>query len=80
MLGIGVAAGCRIRSMHGGILFGAVAILCALLGGCATLERLPAVTYAQAKQVDILDIPDARFYVSEVEANPRHGDQGEPAS
>ena len=33
--------------------------------GGATLERLPAVTYAQAKQTDILDIPDARFYVSE---------------
>ena len=64
MLGIRVAAGCRLRSLHGGILFGVVAILCALLGGCATLERLPAVTYAQAKQVDILDIPDARFYVS----------------
>ena len=35
------------------------------LSGCATLERLPAVTYAQAKQTDIFDIPDARFYVSE---------------
>ena len=40
-------------------------IVGAALGGCATLERLPAVTYAQAKQTDILDIPDARFYVSE---------------
>jgi predicted patatin/cPLA2 family phospholipase len=35
------------------------------IGGCASLERLPAVTYAQAKQADILDIPDARFYVAE---------------
>ncbi|MGB8037992.1 MAG: patatin-like phospholipase family protein [Pseudolabrys sp.] len=35
------------------------------VSGCATLERLPAVTYAQAKQTDIFDIPDARFYVSE---------------
>jgi len=40
-------------------------IVGAALGGCATLERLPAVTYAQAKRTDILDIPDARFYVSE---------------
>src|SRR6185295_2967792 len=60
-----VIAGCRLRSLEGGFLFGVVAVLCALLAGCATLERLPAVTYAQAKQVDILDIPDARFYVSE---------------
>jgi hypothetical protein len=35
------------------------------VSGCASLERLPAVTYAQAKQTDILDLPDARFYVSE---------------
>jgi hypothetical protein len=33
--------------------------------GCATLERLPAVTYAEARQIEILDIPDARFYVSD---------------
>src|SRR6478609_2036478 len=41
--------------------------LCAAvaISGCATLERLPAVTYAEARQIDILDIPDARFYVSE---------------
>src|SRR4029077_4875691 len=26
---------------------------------------LPAVTYAEARQIDILDIPDARFYVSD---------------
>lgn len=37
-----------------------VAISC-----CATLERLPAVTYAEARQLDILDTPDARFYVSD---------------
>jgi hypothetical protein len=37
----------------------------ATLSGCATLERLPAVTYAEARQIDILDIPDARFYVSD---------------
>jgi predicted acylesterase/phospholipase RssA len=35
------------------------------LAGCATLERLPAVTYAEARQIDILDTPDARFYVSD---------------
>jgi len=41
--------------------------LCAAvaMSGCATLERLPAVTYAEARQIDILDIPDARFYVSD---------------
>ena len=60
-----VAAGCRLRSLKGGVLFGTAAILSATLGGCATLDRLPAVTYAQAKQADFLDIPDARFYVSE---------------
>src|SRR4249920_2641865 len=58
-------AGCRLRSLQGGVLFGICTVVAAALGGCATLERLPAVTYAQAKQVDILDIPDARFYVSE---------------
>ena len=47
-------------------LFLAVSIaVSGAVSGCATLERLPAVTYAQAKQTDILDIPDARFYVSE---------------
>src|SRR5512144_880438 len=35
------------------------------ISGCATRERLPAVTYAEARQIDILDIPDARFYVSD---------------
>ena len=35
------------------------------ISGCATLERLPAVTYAEARQIDILDTPDARFYVSD---------------
>ena len=35
------------------------------LSGCATLERLPAVPYAQAHQANILDIPDARFYVGD---------------
>jgi len=48
----------RIRVVAG--LFAAVA-----MSGCATLERLPAVTYAEARQIDILDLPDARFYVSD---------------
>jgi len=39
--------------------------LIAGLAGCATLERLPAVPYAQAQKTSILDIPDARFYVSD---------------
>ena len=58
-------AGCRLRSLHSGVLFGICTVVATALGGCATLERLPAVTYAQAKQVEILDIPDVRFYVSE---------------
>src|SRR5262245_3928550 len=58
-------AGWRMRSLQGGGLFGLVAVLAAGISGCATLERLPAVTYAQAKQADILDIADARFYVGE---------------
>src|SRR5262249_28509503 len=58
-------AGCRVRSLQGSVLLGICMIVGAALGGCATLERLPAVTYAQAKRTDILDIPDARFYVSE---------------
>src|SRR5262245_21339690 len=37
----------------------------ATVSGCATLERLPAVTYEEARQIEILDIPDARFYVSD---------------
>jgi predicted patatin/cPLA2 family phospholipase len=37
-----------------------VAILA--LAACASLERLPAVPFAQASQTSILDIPNARFY------------------
>src|SRR5215475_2604574 len=58
-------AGWRMRSLQGGSLFGLVVVLGAGISGCASLERLPAVTYAQAKQADILDIADARFYVAE---------------
>ena len=60
-----VTAGWRMRGLQGASLFGLVAAVGACISGCATLERLPAVTYAQAKQADILDIPDARFYVAE---------------
>src|SRR5690242_14096404 len=52
----GLRAGMRVLA---GLLVGVA------MSGCATLERLPAVTYAEARQVDILDIPDARFYVSD---------------
>jgi len=55
----------RLRRQQGGILLGICALVSVGVGGCATLERLPAVSYAQAKNTDILDIPDARFYVSE---------------
>jgi hypothetical protein len=55
----------RLRRQQGGVLLGICALVSVGVGGCATLERLPAVSYAQAKQTDILDIPDARFYVSE---------------
>src|SRR5215510_12318673 len=58
-------ADCGLRGLQGDIVLGICMIMGAALGGCATLERLPAVSYAQAKQADILDIPDARFYVSE---------------
>ena len=58
-------ADCGLRGLQGDIVLGICMIMGAALGGCATLERLPAVTYAQAKQAEILDIPDARFYVSE---------------
>ena len=62
-----VTAGLLMHSLQGASLFGLVAALGAGISGCATLERLPAVTYAQAKQADILDIPDARFYVAETQ-------------
>ena len=45
---------------------GCFAILAAMIFGivgCASVERLPAVRFAQAAQTSILDIPDARFYV-----------------
>jgi len=42
-----------------------VGAFCASIAGCASLERLPAVSLEEAKQTNILNIPDARFYVSE---------------
>src|SRR6476469_6837164 len=53
------------RGLRTGALLGLCTSMSAAFGGCATLERLPAVTYAEARQIDILDIPDARFYVSD---------------
>ena len=59
---------CISGTRHGlrnGIRMIAGLIAAAAISGCATLERLPAVTYAEARQIDILDTPDARFYVSD---------------
>jgi hypothetical protein len=56
-----------LRKQQGGIFLGICALVSVGVGGCATLERLPAVSYAQAKQTDMLDIPGARVYVSEKE-------------
>ncbi len=60
-----VAAKFRSSSLRAGTLLVASVVAAVVVAGCATLERLPAVSYAQAKQTDILDIPDARVYVSE---------------
>jgi Patatin-like phospholipase len=58
--------GCgRFGILQAGLLLGISCLVAGVVGGCATTARLPAVTYAQAKQTDIFDIPDARFYVSE---------------
>ncbi len=51
--------------LRGGIRLLAGVLMAVAISGCATLERLPAVTYAEARQIDILDTPDARFYVSD---------------
>jgi len=55
----------RLRSLQAALFLATSVMASCVLGGCASLERLPAVSYAQARQTDILDIPDARFYVSE---------------
>src|SRR5262245_10535956 len=54
-----------LRKRRGSIRVLAGLLAAAAMSGCATLERLPAVTYAEARQIEILDIPDARFYVSD---------------
>src|SRR5262249_46600670 len=54
-----------LRKLRGSIRVLAGLLLAVAMSGCATLERLPAVTYAAARQLDILDIPDARFYVND---------------
>ncbi len=59
---------CTPGALHGlrtGVRVLASVLAAVTIAGCATLERLPAVTYAEARQIDILDTPDARFYVSD---------------
>ena len=59
---------CTSGALHGlrtGVRVLASVLAAVTIAGCATLERLPAVTYAEARQIDILDTPDARFYVSD---------------
>jgi predicted patatin/cPLA2 family phospholipase len=41
------------------------AVIAFALVGCASIERLPAVSFADAQKVDILDIPEARFYLND---------------
>src|ERR1700741_3659138 len=55
----------RLRGLRAVLFLATSFVVSGALGACATLERLPAVSYAQAKQTDILHIPDACFYVSE---------------
>jgi Patatin-like phospholipase len=43
----------------------ALGVAALLLCGCATLDRLPAVTVAQAQKASVLDIADARFAVDD---------------
>jgi hypothetical protein len=45
----------------------ACAILVIVLAACATVERLPAVPFARASEISILEIPDARFYVRDTQ-------------
>jgi len=64
MYGVKVAR-CLLWGRYVAVLLAVGACLALALSGCATLERLPAVPYAQAHQANILDIPDARFYVGD---------------
>ena len=54
-----------LSGLRNGVRVLASLLAAVAISGCATLERLPAVTYAEARQIDILDTPDARFYVSD---------------
>jgi len=60
-------AGRLLCGRYVAILLAAGTCVTLSLTGCATLERLPAVPYAQAHQANILEIPDARFYVSDAQ-------------
>src|SRR5690242_52316 len=55
----------RLRGAQAVFCLSTGVLIAGAVGGCATLERLPAVSYAQAEQSNILDIPDARFYVGD---------------
>jgi hypothetical protein len=54
----------QVGKVHLATVLVAVAVSLAMLG-CASIDRLPAVPYAKARDTNVLDIPDARFYVSE---------------
>ena len=54
--------GDRRRLRFGPLLYGALCLATIALGGCGSIDRLPAVKIAQAQKSNLLDIPDARFY------------------
>jgi predicted acylesterase/phospholipase RssA len=63
MLGVASRVGRRVAARHAGFrICGAMLALGALLAGCATTDRLPAVPLSLAASAVPLDIPDARFY------------------
>lgn len=53
---------CAIRFLIPVTIMGCVAFA---VVGCASIDRLPAVPYSEAKETSVLNIPDARFYVSD---------------
>jgi Patatin-like phospholipase len=57
----------RRRFRFGPLLHCALGLAAIALGGCGSLDRLPAVTIAQAQKSNLLDIPDARFYPDDIE-------------
>ncbi|HEX5212199.1 MAG TPA: patatin-like phospholipase family protein [Pseudolabrys sp.] len=59
------AWGSRRRSCGRLVIAVATPMAIFAVAGCASIERLPAVPYAQAPRTEVLDIPDARFYVSD---------------